>query len=63
MSEIDFNFLQELMDQYEDEARKCKSVGASFAGCWLFAAGMEAALLSMAYCLGEEIRVTRTYQG
>jgi hypothetical protein len=62
MSDRDFDSLQKLMNQYEREAQKCKSAGASLAGCCMFAAGMEAALLSMAYCCEDEIRETKTYQ-
>lgn len=63
MTESDFEFLQEkLMEQYEEEAKKCKDAGAILAGCAIQAAAMEAALLAMAYCCEEEMRVTDTFR-
>ena len=61
MSESDFDFLQKLMDQYEEEARKCKEAGVPLAGSVMYAAAMEAALLAIAYCDEDGIRGTDTY--
>jgi len=62
MTENDFEFLQKLMEQYEEEAKKCKAAGALLAGCAIHAAAMEAALLAMAYCCEEEMQVTDTFR-
>jgi hypothetical protein len=62
MTEKDFEFLQKLMDQYEEEARKCKQTGSPLAGCVVLAAAMEASLLSLAYCDDTNVRFAQTYR-
>jgi hypothetical protein len=62
MIENDFEFLQKLMEQYEEEAQKCKDAGALLAGSAIHAAAMEAALLAMAYCCEEEMKVSDTFR-
>lgn len=62
INDNEFDSLMKLIEQYRGEAEICKKAGAPLAGCVSIAGAMEAGILAMAYCCGDEVPGTDTFR-